>query len=666
MVPYHTAACRAALAAFFAGLAPIALVGSALAQGVTELEGIVIEGGSLTGEPADAATLGSAVTVITGEEMERRQIRHAADALRSVPGLAVSRTGGVGSQTQVRVRGAEANQLKVVIDGVEVNSLSAGDFQFETLLATNIERIEVIRGPQSGVYGANALAGVINIVTRKGNRQPEVSTQAEVGSLSTYGVSATASGADEHGYLSISVAKRDTDGFNIARSGTEKDGSDQQTVFARAGFSPTEYFRIDVMGRYQENDAEVDLSDPPVDTIGAMNRREQTLARISAELDTFGKQWTHKIFADYFDDSFESIDPSLTLPFTNDGERTRYGYKTTLSADIAQFGTHTLTGLIEQIDESFEGRGIEQFSFPPFFVGRPTIASRSNTGYAAEYRGAFAERLFLTGNFRHDDKDSFENATTYRLAGAYLLRETATRLHASYGKGITDPTFFEQFGSSTSFKGNPDLSPEKSLGWDVGVEQKFFSRRLTVDVTYFQADLSDEIASAQADVDGDGIPDETVINQTGTSEREGIEVSLKAEVSSNLFINGTYTYTDAKDPDGSEEIRRPPHAASLGVAYRFLKGRGNINANAVYNGDMKDLNFGTFPAEVVTLDDYLLVNLAGSYKLDDKFEIFGRVENLLDEEYEEVFGFSSAPLTAFAGLKLTLGSTPVPLEPALK
>ena len=247
-----------------------------------QLEGILIEGGTLSGEPTDAATLGSATTVITGEELERRQIRHAADALRTVPGLAVGRTGGVGGFTQVRVRGAEGNQVKVIIDGVEVNSLDFGEFDFATLLATDIKRIEVIRGPQSGIYGANALAGVINISTKKGTQVPKVSAQVEGGSLGTYGVSANASGAGEFGYLSVSAAKRETDGFNIARSGSEDDGSEQKTIFARAGFTPTDDFRIDVMGRYQENDTETDSSDPPVDTPSVISLREQTLARVSA------------------------------------------------------------------------------------------------------------------------------------------------------------------------------------------------------------------------------------------------------------------------------------------------------------------------------------------------------------------------------------------------
>jgi len=637
----------------FAGAFLLA-AGSAAAQDAPiALEDIVIEGGTLSGEPIDAATLGSATTVITGEELERRQIRNAADALRTVPGLVVGRTGPVGGLTQIRIRGAEGNQVKVIIDGVDVRSVEQGEFDFATLLATDIERIEVIRGPQSGIYGANALSGVINIVTKKGGA-PRVSATAEVGSLNTSYLAANASAGAAKGYFSVSAAKRETDGYNIARSGSEDDGSEQKTVFARGGWAPTDYFRIDAMGRLQSNFAELDRNDPPIDTLGATDEREQKLGSISAELDTFNKTWTHKVFADYLDDEYVSITAGSPFPpFTAFGERTRYGYLSTLNFDT-QLGLaagHTLVGLLERIEENAE------FSF------QTRTAERSQEAYALEYRGAFAKQLFVTGNIRYEDKDAFDDATTYRLTAAYLFPQTATRLHGSYGKGITDPTFFELFGRTSDFVGNPDLKPEESIGWDVGVEQKLFNNRLILNVTYFQADLKDKIR-------GSSFGNFTSVeNLPGTSERQGVEITASAQLTPDLFLKGSYTYTDATEPDGREEVRRPPHAASLGVIYSFADGRGKLNADVIYNGRMKDLDFSPpFPAppNVVTLDDYLLVNLAGSYKLDDNIELFGRAENLLDTDYEEVFGYSTAPITAYGGIRVTLGADDAPLEPARK
>ncbi len=205
--------------------------------------------------------------MITGAELERRQIRPAADALRMVPGLAVNRTGGVGAVTQVRIRGAEGNQVKVILDGVEVNSLDAGDFDFSTLLAADIERIEVLRGPQSGIYGASALSGVINIVTKRGSHAPSVSAEVEGGSLATTGVRANASASAESGYFSATATSRETDGFNFARGPGEADGSEQKAFFARGGISPTEYFRIDAMARYHVNNTDVDVFNSVFDPV---------------------------------------------------------------------------------------------------------------------------------------------------------------------------------------------------------------------------------------------------------------------------------------------------------------------------------------------------------------------------------------------------------------
>lgn len=609
------------------------------------LEGIVIESAGL--QPSEANKLGSAYTVITAEDLQQRQIRNAGDALRAVAGVNVSRSGGPGQLTDVRIRGAEANHAIVLIDGVEVSTFDFGGFDFSLLSTADIERIEVLRGAQSGVYGANALAGVINIITRKGTAAPQVSASAEAGSFNTRELTANATGGSEKGYFSVSAARRETDGFNISRNGDENDGSKQETVFARAGVSLTPDFRVDGAARFQSNEADVDnftdfdfLVD---DVAGDFNKREQSFARISAELDLFDKRLTTKVFADYFDEAFTGS--SFGAGFRNEGDRMHYGLQSTLKLDTpAVFAKHAITALIEQKDETFATGQVEE-------------KQRGQTGMVAEYKGEYFDRAFITANLRRDLNETFEDATTYRLAAAYLLQSTATRLHASYGKGITNPTFFEQFGRTGSFSGNPDLLPEQSIGWDAGVEQAFLGRALVLDVTYFQADLTDEIVNifdpVTFDVTG-------VENAAGKSEREGVEVQLTAAPVAGVQITGTYTYLLSSQPDGRQESRRPRHSGGVNVAYSFDDGRGTLNFGALYNGEIKDLG------GLVTVDDYVVVNLAAAYRATDAITVFGRLENALDEDYEEIFGYSTAPFAAYGGIKITFAGDQAPLEAAVK
>lgn len=652
MLSVHTF--RAVLAASASlGALTLAVGCPAQAQTYQELQGIVIEAGGLA--PVEAEKAGSAATVITGDELEKRQIRNAADALRTVPGLAVSQTGGSGGLTSVRVRGAEANHVVVRIDGVEVNGLSDGAFDFATLLAHDIERIEVVRGPQSGVFGGNALSGVINIVTKKGSGPARVTASAEGGSMNTRATSASASGGSERAYFSVSTAERTTSGFNLAKSGTEKDGSEQRTIFTRAGVAIVENFRIDGMFRYQFNgtDADDDWGTGTLfDLANYTNQRDQMLGNVTATLDLFDKHWQQKVFLNGFRDDFESRYPGFSL-YTNSGDRTHWGYQSSWNFDTPAFlaAKHTLTGLAEQRRESFE------------ISTSDATYKREQTSYAAEYRGEFLDRILLSGNIRRDLNDTFDDATTYRLTTAYLLKDTGTRLHASYGKGVKNPTFIEQFGWFSQppfFYGNPNLRPEQSLGWDIGVEQKLLRDKLVIDVTYFESDLTDKIKMAMLDVTGDGVADPTVTNDFGKSNRHGVEVTLTARPLAGLVLTGSYTYTDAEDANGEKEIRRPKHSGSVRASYAFLDGRAEINGGVTYNGAMTDKFYSAVSS--VWLDDYILIDIGASYKIDDRITLFGRVENLLDSKYEEIYGYNSAPIAAYGGMKVSF-TDDRPLEP---
>jgi len=636
----------AALASFTLGLTP------APAQEYQALEGVVVQAAGL--EPVEAEKVGSAYTVITGEELERRQIRHAAEALRSVPGVSVNTSSGPGTLTQLRIRGSEASHVVVFVDGVDVDTLDRGDFDFSTLLAADIERIEVLRGPQSGVYGGNALAGVVNIVTRKGGGAPRVETSVEAGSFNTKAASANASAGSDKGYFSATAVARETDGFNIADNGGEKDGSEQKAFFTRGGVALSNALRIDGMLRYQFNktDTDNDFGNGQIfDLAGFTNEREQRLGSITARLD-LTDNWSQKVFANHLQDDFISIFPGFS-PFTTEGERNHWGYQSSYSFDTPTLlaAKHVITGLMEQKAESFQTSATTG------------VFERNQTGFVGEYRGEFFDQLFVSGNLRRDFNDAFADVTTYRATAAYLIKESGTRLHTSYGKGIQNPGFAEQFGIFTSpaFIGNPGVLPEESLGWDVGVEQKIWADRLVLDVTYFDANLTNKIENTQIDTDADGVPDTfTVENLAGESKRQGVEVSLTARPAAGIVLTGSYTYTNAERADGLEETRRPKHAASVNASYSFLEGRGQVDLGVIYNGATKDELLGFTR---VRLDDYSLINLAASYKLDDHVTLFGRVQNLLDAEYEEVFGYNTTPIAGYAGVRIRFEAERA-LEPA--
>jgi vitamin B12 transporter len=245
----------------------------------------------------------------------------------------------------------------------------------------------------------------------------------------------------------------------------------------------------------------------------------------------------------------------------------------------------------------------------------------------------------------------FKNATTYRLAAAWQFRDIGTRLHASHGTAVTNPGFFELFGYYPDFFiGNPNLKPEESRSFDVGVEQKFFDNKLTLDVTYFHANLENEIVTVFAGFST------TVDNLVGTSQRDGVEVMLSAQLTDNLSLGGSYTYTKSRQPGGAPEVRRPKHMGNINANYAFAAGRGNVNLDVSYNGKQLDNEFASStPESVVTLNDYVLVTLAASYKLTDNLEVYGRIENLVDQNYEEVFSYRAPGLGAFGGLRVKFG-----------
>lgn len=603
-----------------------------------------------------AAHLGTAVTVVTGEDLQRQQIRHAADALRSLPGVSVSRMGSPASVTQVRIRGAEGNHTLVLIDGIEANTGSNGMFDFSDLLTEDIERIEVIRGPQSALYGSNAVGGVINVITKKGGGPLSVTARAEGGSFGTTEGAARVSGGNGRIWGAATVQHQRSDGFNIAPQGHlgEKDGYEITSLSASAGATLADNIRLDLNIRHSDKRLDrddqmgLDTRDGWIIASDTFSRTNSNVLLMGANLrwDMLGGDLTHLFKASRNLTSWKDIDYGFSLgsPTETDDDAYRFSYQSTYRFATPALGIrHAITGLVDHGRESFENETSSGL----------VEASRKQTGFAAEWRGDVFERVYLSAGMRHDDNDTFNDFTTWRTGISIPIPEVGIRPHASAGTGVKAPTMIEQFGYFPSFTPNPNLKPEMSEGWDAGVEFTFLKGRAVVDVTYFDTNLRDMIKTEFVACPVYGFC-ASPINLGGVSKRQGVEVDARFQVLPNLSVGLAYTYLDAADNTGTREVRRSPHTARGDVTYQFHDGRGTLRLAAIYNGEMDDLVFGGapfFPVGRVTLDDYWLVSAAASYKLRDDLEVYGRVENLFDEEYEEVFGFSTAGTAAYAGLR---------------
>ena len=627
-----------------ASLLVLALVQPALAEDdePTKLDAIVVRDG-LT--DVELKKSGRAITVITGDQIEKNQIRFVSDALRLVPGVSVSRTGANGGLTQVRMRGAEGNHVLVMIDGVEANDDGQGEFDFGSLIADDIERIEVLRGPQSTFWGANAMAGVINIITKRGERGAPVSTaRTEIGTDGTLmGALSTRGGGEDYDY-SLAGALRRSSGFNISDLGNEDDGDRNGTLNGKFTIDLSPETSIDGTLRHVNRRTDTDPQD--YDTAKTYDANDYSKSRefygsVGITNEALDGALTQKArFSG--NDIYRFNRTEATGDSWNDGNRYNATYHVSYRFDDLEGQVHQLAGGYEWQRETFSPSHLTQ-----------TFARNSHS-LIGEYRGEFLDQFYLNGGLRQDWNDAFDDAVTWTLSGAWQIPDLDTRLHASVGTAVTNPTFYEQFGYFPGrFIGNPNLKPEESLGWDIGVEKSFFDGGLVVDVTYFNQNLESEIATVY-----NSSFLATPVNRSGESKRQGVEGSATIDFFNGLTSTASYTYVDATEQTNAggprlQEVRRPRHSGSIDAAYVFYDDRARVFAEAVFNGKMQDVVFATFLPPRVALAGYTLVNVGGSFKVNDTVEVFGRIDNLFDRDYEEVYGFNTPGITAFAGLKAT-------------
>lgn len=591
-----------------------------------------------------------ALTIIDKEQIGKRNAVYVADLLQGVPGLNVNRQGGAGSLTQVRLRGAEANQVLVLIDGIEVNDPASGsEFNFAHLPIAGIEQIEVLRGPQSSLWGSDALAGVINIVTSQGKHGRQIIARSSYGSENSYegGVNILA-GTDTFD-LALSGNFIDTHGINIATTGNERDGYDNATINLNTNYQLLDNLALSMVGRYTNANNEFDPAPIglPIDGRGDIDV-EQIYGRIFARLHLFNDRWMHQLEAAITDTSNANQDELFGKSKT-EGAKEKFAYQTALH--LPQSNTlatqQSVILVLEREQERFKQSGA---SFPGFDPNqRQKITTNSKI---IEYRLRLIEHMSLTAAFRHDENNEFDNQNTYRVGVSHFYPKTNTKIYVTHGTGAKNPTFTEIFGfAPNNFIGNPDLEPEQSESWEVGFVQNLFDSKLQIDVALFNEDLIDEIQTVF-------LPtfQTTVVNNNSRSDRNGFEISANSEINDAVSLTASYTYLDASEPDVSgekrTEIRRPKNQWAGQLNYSFLDHKANLNVSIDYVGKRRDIDFSTGNRE--TLDDYARVDVGLNYQVRESIKMFIQLKNILDEEYQDVFGFESDDFSGFAGIEISL------------
>jgi len=571
-------------------------------------------------EPVEETT--SDVVVITEDEIRSENTEFVVDVLEDIPELNVVQNGGTGTLAQVFLRGSAPSQVVVMIDGVKVKSTTTGTFDLSGISVDDIERIEIVKGPQSTIYGSEAQGGVINIITKKA-RKTGMEATLEGGSFGTYRGSATFSGAFERFDYRVTASYFNTDGISIAEDGDEEDGYENTSVSARIGISPSEALRIEVNGRYYTDRSELDdfdyLSGQVVDAPHYVQHGDHMLASARADL--------------FLLDRWQQV---LTLSTIKDDLRVRdedtawNNYDITTSMDTVDWQNnlyvtdfYTLTAGIEYRVE--KGNNVGNFS-----------ESVDNTAYYLNNKlKLFDNALVLNAGLRVDDHETFGDHTTYRAGAVYAIRGAGMRLRASYGTGFSAPTLNQLY---YPYYGNPDLKPEESRGWEAGIEKDMMDRRVTVSATYFDQDYENLI---QTD------PNTWTAQNIGEAEVKGIEIGGSLRATDYLIITASYTHLDTEDKETGERLTRRPDD-KLNITLRCSKGKAGGVLSYTYVGDAYDASAGR------DLDSYSLLNLSGSYRVSENIEAFARVDNLLDEDYETAAGYNTPGISAFAGVKFRM------------
>jgi len=577
--------------------------------------------------PMPLREVAQSISVIERTQIEQLGYNSLAEVLRTQPSVAVSNLGGAGAVTSLRIRGEEGYRTLVLLDGIDVSDSSGPQVapRFGQLLSSGIQRVEILRGPQGLMYGADA-GGVVNITTLTPSGGPGGEVSAEGGRWGTSQFAAGVGGGSDTADFNLSGADYRTDGFNARDTDTvlrDDDGYHNKTGNLRAGYQVTDRLRLQAVGRVVDGHHRYDgcyTVDDFAPTDRCRDQYRQQAGRLSADYST--ESLTHQL-AWNLSDTDHRFWSEGQRSFRARGEIERVGYLGTFNAgeDL------TLVYGLERENESMDDGSVDQ--------------SRNQDGYYAEYQQGFAKRVYLTAGTRYDDNDDFGSHTSYRLSGAWLLPFGASELKfkATWGTGFRAPSLYE-IAYNNDFAYPPasevQLQEEKSEGYDLGVAW-LAPTGLYLEAVWFDQRIEDEIYFDLSDYSG-------YLQSPGHTDSSGVELMAAVPLLESLALTANYTFNDTQTASGASRPYRPEHLANLGLIWRAPAGKLVLGAAWRLAQDARDVDGSQ-------LDDYQLLELNASYQLLPRLQLYGRLENALDEDYQEVPTYNTPGRAGYAGLR---------------
>lgn len=590
--------------------------------------------------------VGASVTVLTQAAIEARQTPAVVELLAQTPGVSFTRNGGVGTSTGVNIRGAESQHTVVLIDGVKLNDPSStqGGFNFGNLLIGDTARIEVLRGAQSTLWGSQAIGGVVNIVTAEPTEALQGSLDAEAGARGTTYFRGGIGGANERLSWRLAASRYDTDGFSAFAKGTEDDGYTNTGLSGRLNVKVTDAVSLDLRSVWSSGRNDFDAFNGDSREYG---KTQELVAYAGLNFDLLDGRFRNRIGYAHTDTDRRNFNPDnkvQTLTFDAEGQNRRWEYQGAFAVTEALNATFGL----EHEKSEMKTRSPGDWNPNPTF-GRGEAELNSAYG---QVQWTVLDGLTLTGGLRYDDHAQYGDNLLGQVAAAWALNEGDTVVRASWGQGFRAPGLYELY----SEYGNLNLQPEEFDSWEIGVEQRLFDRAV-VSATYFNRQADNEIryngcstTSTDPLCTVNGVGRWGYYRNVQKTEAQGVELVGRVDVTERLNVSANYTWTDAKSAsgatDGKRLTRRPEHMANFAADYAFAFGL-KTGVAVRYVGETFNND-----ANTVKVDSYTLVDLRASYPINDTLEVYGRIENAFDEDYQTVLNYGAPGRGVFGGVRV--------------